>query len=258
MMLDDLFTPEETAVIQRLRHAPQPELKPQVFNAIQQRLLQELDALPGRQPPSQPRSMPAAPIVLAIGVVVVVIIIVVSVLIASQQKPSGTLTLTPPPGFTATAAPEPSAAVGKTRTGPASQGESQPTQEVPDSTVQATTGATFSAKAGGATAGSAATPEATEPAVILVLEGPVQKVSSDGITVFDMEIRLDPDDPILKLIQVGKMVHVEGYPETSNGVIVVIVINIVIQSDNPAVSPGLPPGCKMSKNGHIKCSKKKR
>jgi hypothetical protein len=249
MMLDDLFTPEETAVIQRLRHAPPPELKPQAFRAIQQRLLQELDALSGRQPPSQPRSMPAAPIVLAIGVVVVVIIIVVSVLVASQQKPSGTLTLTPPPGFTATPAPAPSVVVGKTSAGPASQGESQPTQEVPGSTVQATSGAT---------AGSTATPEATEPAVILVLEGPVQKVSSDGITVFDMEIRLDPDDPILKLIQVGKMVHVEGYPETSNGVIVVIVINIVIQNDNPAVSPGLPPGCKMSKNGHIKCSKKER
>jgi hypothetical protein len=73
-----------------------------------------------------------------------------------------------------------------------------------------------------------------------------------------MQLRLDPNDPILKLIHVGKTVHVEGYPEIDNGVTVIIVVNIVIQNDNPGVSAGLPSGCKVSKNGHIKCSKKKR
>lgn len=255
MMPDDLFTPEETAVIQRLRNAPQPRLKPQAFGAIYQRLVQEL-ALPS-EPVAQtpPRAIPVMRVMAAIGVVVIVVIIAASLLTAQRRKPPTIPTNT---SAAATATSAPSVPAGETGTGNATQPELQPTQDAAGSTIQATASATSGVTAGGLTPASNGTAAVTAPDTILVLEGPVQKINPDGITVFSMELRLDPADPILRLIQVGTMVHVEGYPEVSNGVTVIIVVTIDIQNNNPAVSTGLPPNCKMSKNGHIKCSKKKK
>jgi hypothetical protein len=251
MMPDDVFTPEEAAVVQRLRNAPQPQIRPQAFQVIQQRLLQELDAPSEPIPNSQPRSMPITPILLGIGVVVV-LLIVVSLALTLQRNPTPTLpatdslVLTATTTVTSTALPTTQATLAP-RTQPIAQTESPvaPTGSALSSTI---------------VAGTAVTPAIStmEPQAILVLEGPVQQINLDGIIVFDMQIRLDPDDPILKLVQVGKSVHVEGYLEIRNDVTVSVVVNIEIQKDNPALSTGLPSGCKVSKNGKIKCSKKKR
>jgi hypothetical protein len=81
-----------------------------------------------------------------------------------------------------------------------------------------------------------ATPEAT-PAVTptpgglpitIVIEGPVQAININIITIYNINIQIDPNDPILQIIQIGDIVHIEGNTEDLNGTIIVIAINIVI------------------------------
>ena len=249
MMPDDMFTPEEAALIQRLREASQPELKPLAFESIRQKVLRELDTPPHTIPRHTPRSYWVV-LVLAEGVLILVLLIVMMFLLVQRQKDLGTPSITPSATFTATAVPDPSP-LSTVEAAPA-----LPTQQVfqPQST------ATMTRQGNSVITATAVMPQEQ---VILVLEGPVQKITDDGIVVFDMDIRLAPNDPILELIEVGMIVYVEGYPETINGVTIIMVVNIEIQNDQrfiatrPPSGSGLPPGCKMSKNGRIKCSKKK-
>jgi hypothetical protein len=77
------------------------------------------------------------------------------------------------------------------------------------------------------------TPEATtEPdedlPVTIVIEGPVDAININIITIYNINIQLNPDDPNLNIIQVGDIVHVDGDTEQSGNTIIIIAINIVI------------------------------
>lgn len=119
-----------------------------------------------------------------------------------------------------------------------------------------------------------ATPEATaEPGtgdegddlpVTIVVEGPVQAINVNVITIFNINVQVDPGDPILNEIAVGDTVHVEGNIKTEGDTIIIIAVHITfIQIDvyvAPSNSP-VPSNCKVSAKGHhIKCktSKKKK
>ena len=45
---------------------------------------------------------------------------------------------------------------------------------------------------------------------LVVIEGPIQAIDGNHITVFDIDITVEPANPILTLIQVGDVIHVEG------------------------------------------------
>lgn len=92
--------------------------------------------------------------------------------------------------------------------------------------------------------------------VIVVIEGPIQVINVNVITIFDIDIVIDPDDPILLDLKVGDIIHIEGEMDNdANGNIIIIVVNITIVNvviiDAP---PGIPGNCKVSKDGRIKCS----
>jgi len=77
------------------------------------------------------------------------------------------------------------------------------------------------------------TPESTaQPGapVIIVIEGPVQAINVNIITIYNINIQLNPNDPNLHIIQVGDIVHIEGTPQGSvvTGNITIIAITIVI------------------------------
>jgi hypothetical protein len=84
-------------------------------------------------------------------------------------------------------------------------------------------------------------PEATEEPVdeetdedaIIVIEGPVQNININVITIYNINISVAPQNPILNLIQIGDVVRVEGMPG-SNGLIHAIVVNTLVQSENAA------------------------
>jgi len=90
------------------------------------------------------------------------------------------------------------------------------------------------------------------------LDGKVEAISGNIIIINGITVQLAPGDPILAKLKVGDLLHVDGNFQNNGTTIIIIVINIIIINDGVIIRPGLPPGCKMSKNGHIKCSKKKK
>ena len=78
-----------------------------------------------------------------------------------------------------------------------------------------------------------ATPEGTpEPdddgGITIVIEGPVQSININIITIYNINIELDENDPNLTIIQVGDTVRIEGDTRDNNGTIIIIAINIII------------------------------
>ncbi len=88
-----------------------------------------------------------------------------------------------------------------------------------------------------------ATPESTaQPGspVIIVIEGPVQAINVNIITIYNINIQLADNDPNLKLIQVGDIVHIEGSPQGSvvTGNITIIAITVVVINVEVNVTTG--------------------
>ncbi|MEO8608423.1 MAG: hypothetical protein ABI690_11095 [Chloroflexota bacterium] len=84
------------------------------------------------------------------------------------------------------------------------------------------------------------TPESTPNAgglpITIVIEGPVQAINVNIITIYNINIELDPNDQNLQIIQVGDIVHIDGDTQELNGTIIIVVINIIII--NVDVNPG--------------------
>ncbi len=82
-----------------------------------------------------------------------------------------------------------------------------------------------------------ATPEATstpDVPVIIVIEGPVQVINVNIITIYNINIQLADDDPNLHIIQVGDLVHIEGTPQgsvVSSNITIVAITVIIINVD---------------------------
>lgn len=97
--------------------------------------------------------------------------------------------------------------------------------------------------------------------VIIIIEGPVQKITVNVITVLDIDVEVQPGDPILTKVHVGDKIRVEGKAKARGTTIIIVavnitIINVIIVNPPPQGNPGLPPGCKISKKGKIKCDKK--
>jgi hypothetical protein len=89
-------------------------------------------------------------------------------------------------------------------------------------------------------------PTSTPVTTTIVLEGVVQAINVNIITVSNINIQLNPSDPILINLQVGDVVRVEGTPTTVNNVLVIISINVVVIVDvngtpGPTLTPTLTP-----------------
>jgi hypothetical protein len=80
------------------------------------------------------------------------------------------------------------------------------------------------------------TPEATEDpgddddaGIIIVIEGPVESININIITIYGIEIEVDEDDPILTVIQIGDVIRVEGeLDDIDEDTLVLIAITIII------------------------------
>lgn len=118
-----------------------------------------------------------------------------------------------------------------------------------------------------------ATPSSSEPTLppdvdpntppgVIVIEGPVEQINLNIITIANTQIEVNINDPIFSLIEVGDVIQIEGTPIVQNNVVIIQVINIIsIQKNVVIIDTGtnpLPEGCKITKKGHIKCTKKKR
>lgn len=85
------------------------------------------------------------------------------------------------------------------------------------------------------------TPEATpdpdddDLPITIVIEGPVQAININIITIYNINIQVDADDPILTVIQIGDIVRIEGNiaddDDDSTTIVVVAVTIIIINID---------------------------
>ncbi len=106
---------------------------------------------------------------------------------------------------------------------------------------------------------------------IIVIEGPVQAINVTSITIFDIDIEVDPASTVLTEIRIGDTVRVEGESSFEGDTIVIVAVNItivqttlvIVQNVNVNVGgavyiPSLPPSCKRTKKGKVTCKKKSK
>ncbi|MCC6611940.1 MAG: hypothetical protein IT320_00600 [Anaerolineae bacterium] len=65
------------------------------------------------------------------------------------------------------------------------------------------------------------------PAVIIV-EGPVQSIDENIITIFNVDITLDANDPVLSVLQVGDVVRAEGEAVAGANTLMVMAASVAI------------------------------
>lgn len=84
------------------------------------------------------------------------------------------------------------------------------------------------------------TPEATDDGlpVIIVIEGPVKEININIITIYNIKIEVDVNDPILTVIRVGDFIRVEGDIVSTGATIVIVAINIIIVDTDVVVVDG--------------------
>ncbi|MBZ0278785.1 MAG: hypothetical protein K8I60_21750 [Anaerolineae bacterium] len=87
------------------------------------------------------------------------------------------------------------------------------------------------------------TPEATDEPdddlqITIIIEGPVQSVNINIITIYNINIEVEPDDPILTVIQVGDVIRVEGNVAQRGDTIVIVVINLIFINVDVVVLDG--------------------
>jgi hypothetical protein len=73
----------------------------------------------------------------------------------------------------------------------------------------------------------ASTPVVGDDTVIIIIEGPVQEININIITIYDIDIVLAPDDPILTVIQIGDIIRIQGAVDDSSDIIVIVAITVI-------------------------------
>jgi hypothetical protein len=244
----DSFTPEERALIERLSNAPQPEMKADAFEAIRARMLDAMDTpypAPDIQP--VPRTFPAS-VPFMLGAVAIVVIAFVAVFIAISNRPSteeplavpsqtSALSITVVPTFTpviltVTPIPTEIPILVEQTTEPTQTVVPPPVTVVPSDTVVPPTETTAPT--------DTAVPTATATLeTVIVVEGPVQSIDDNIVTIYDIEIILNPEDPLLDFIEIGDVIHVDADFNTDTADVVAVDVEYVDTeaNDDVAVNP---------------------
>jgi hypothetical protein len=194
--MSEQFSNPEQALIERLRRAPQPELSVEVREMIHARVLEALDHPPVPAPrPALPR-----PMVMIIIVLVAAALIAGGILFLLSRQPQPDITPTIPAIVT-----------------------TLPSTVTPSMTLTATVLPTATALTFTPTAVPAA-----NVGTIIVVEGPVEKIDGNVITIYGTQIQIPPNDPILSNISVGDVLHVEGDSQAGTTQIVIVATTVVV------------------------------
>jgi hypothetical protein len=232
-MTPDNFNADEQLMIQRLQSAPQPMLSPRAFDAIQARLM---DALDNPIPPVKPGITLSVPMLIALVIGAIAIGIMLVLVIINLQVIPPTPTQTPTHTLTATSTNTPTQTWTTTYTITPSP-TSSPTIAVTytptaSATIQLTNTPTTTQTPLVVTTTTTPSIQATS-APIIVIEGNIERIEGNTITIYGIPITLDSDDNILTVIQVGDTIRIEG--DYVNNVLV--VIQIVILTDRVTIEP---------------------
>jgi hypothetical protein len=206
-MIDDSFTPQEQALIERLRNAPQRRLDAAKVNTIEAKMLSAVDMpIPAARPPIL--ATRTFPILIAVAAIIVFIILVVNSQRRQQQAATaeasisaetGTLTQTSIPA-TLTSVPL-VATDSQPATVPQTMSPTMPQTPLPTSA------------------------SASPPDTAIVVEGPVRAIEGNRITVYDLTFQTAADDPMLNIIKVGDVVRLKGSRDKTGLIVAVQISN---------------------------------
>jgi hypothetical protein len=250
-MTDDEFTPEEQALINRLKNASQRPLSPRAYQAIQAKILAELT---NPSPPPSPSSggsgfLSFPPLHLALGSAAAGVVLVIGVMIVLGQLPLPFLTisqgatveiatLTKVPTITPTPTVSPTATASATMTASATSTNTV----TPTETVTVTATATSTATATAAVTASATptvtiplTPTATATEVVVIMEGTVDEVQANVIILSGMPIIVPENHPLLEMIDAGDTLRIEAVPNSDGRLEARVIDNLVDPTNNATV-----------------------
>lgn len=200
--MSDQFTPQEQFLIEQLRRAPQTELNPATLETIRLRILDALDS------PPTPAPQPSIPVTTLVVVAAAVIIIATLLIMLTQR------------GVPAAEIPAPSATPTATSTPTLTPSPTPSMSPSPTPSPSPVLSGTATATAAGDT--------------VMIIEGEIESINGNIVTIFGVEIEILPDDPVLATIHVGDVIHVEGSTVTTGGTVIIIATSH-IQPESTAI-----------------------
>ena len=254
-MIDDQFTPEEQQATQQLSAAPKPKLEAAAHEAIRQQMLNEfrltINANPQRIPQRRRLLRPLLRVTaLAAAVTVIVIGLVLTQSSNRQAATQNSIALTAAESHQTTSPtdtlPLTTVAVVQTQvrplptlTEPEVTITRAPTQPPPATFVPTITPTTPTPVLPAPTQSTLVTftPAPTDGEnVIVLIEGPITNIVDNTLTINDFNIQVASDNPILLVIDVGDVVHIEGAFD-SRGMIVANVVSNIIDTTSTSNTP---------------------
>ena len=101
--------------------------------------------------------------------------------------------------------------------------------------------------------------DSTDNGPVIIIEGPVQSININIIMIFNIEVEVDPADPVLIDLHIGDYVRIAGETHIQGGTIIILAVTVVIINIEIHVDGGwLPGNCKRTKKGKITCKRSKR
>lgn len=241
-MTDETFTPDEEAIIRRLREADQPRLAPKVYDAIHQHMLAEVDqmaVLPRRT--GRPDVIRLA-VMIASAAAAVLILFMIFLSLRGGGVPILGMTETVTQVVqqsSPTPSPSEESAIASVTPTPfvsaATDTPVTPTGEV--STVIATIISTVAESTETFTPVPATDTPTPTLATVVVLAGAIQQIDGYTLTVNGVLVHVPADYPILELVEVGDVVQVQGVQDDSGGIIARLINNVTdSETDNATVT----------------------
>lgn len=226
--MNDQFTPEEQALIEQLRSTPEPRLRPSAVEAIRQQMLDELRALPVSDQPARLPERGSNGWLRRLPVLITAVIALAATtliwLLSQNQDQASSISATQQATHVvqvATLAATPT--VTATRPTTTASATSESPVETPVA-LQPTPLLTLTIQPEpDAEPHTSATPK---PAAVIAIEGPVSSIVGNVMTIYGIEVVVEPGHPILTLVDVGDVVRVEGVQESGSAMIASVVSNL--------------------------------
>lgn len=228
-MNGDSFSPEEQDLIRKLQGVAKARLSARTMDAIQHRLLTEMDA------PALPRVVRRSVtrrMWFAMGVTAAFTLVAAGVLLTN--RPGGIIEVPQTAGQTQVAS-------GDTQTPTIT--ESVEASSTPTPTVTATaeftrtlitpiatitpTPVSIVTLTPSPTIVSTEPSATTTPETVIVLEGPVENIQGNTVRIYGIDIAVAEGNPILNIIEVGDVVRVEGSFDEQTGLAATVIENLL-------------------------------
>lgn len=235
----DELTPEEQQIVEHIQAVSKLKIDSEIREVIRARIIDEFQTINATRQPHARLIRPRFSRRLAAVSAAALVIVVLAALFASQMGRQSNLEV----AQASTATASPAALVMATATTPLTATFDAQTASATHAPTLSVAQATVSSIPPSPTFAQTSTPAVltATPENLIIVEGPVTAISDNLITVYDFSIEVEPQHPILQLIEVGDVVRAQGVVGSSGDIVASVVSNIPgTPADNvTAVTVGL-------------------